>query len=247
MTIARLGYAQARVQARFGDLPDARDFRLLDASRDAAHFLEALRVRKFARYAPGLGPGVDSDGLEARLRAQWRALCAEVAGWYDAQWREAFHVFSAYPDLAILEYLRAGGAVANWILGDPRLAQIARGPSGLREGVVTRTYGAALGRAFSDDRPLGREWSRGWRRAWPTVERKAEQRLLQVAREMTSPDVASAPTALDVRSRLERLFRRSHMTAVAAFAYLAIVAVVIGHIRGGHAARLLPPPVRGWA
>jgi len=243
MTLARQGYAQARVQARFGDLPETRDFRLLDASRDAAHFQDALRTRKFARYVPGLGPAVDSDGLEARLRSRWRGLCAEVAHWYEPQWQDAFRAFSAYPDLATLEYLRAGGAVTAWMRSDPLLAPVAREPSAVRPAVVASTYGAAIGRGFADGRPLGRDWLRAWRATWPRVERTPEQRLLQIAREISIPDVVSAAT--DVRSRLERLFRRGSLTVVAGFVYLAIVALVIGRIRGGHAARLLPPLVRG--
>ncbi len=233
------GYAQARLQARFGARPTAVDFALLDASRDAIHFQEALRAGVFADYARGLGPIADPDGLESRLTTAWRDVCAEVSRWYAPLWQPAFAAFAAYPDIASLEYLRAGGAAQPWLLADPLLGPIARVAPRDRSGAVEAGYGGAWRSAFAGDLPLADSWRALYLSSVPATGPGVVAGLKEVASLLAAPYGVGADTGQSA-ARLERLFRRHAGTPLAAFAYLALLLRMLDRLRGGEAGRLLP-------
>lgn len=239
MNAVRYGYAQARVQARFGRRPALHEFRLLDASRSIAHLHEALRQGPLAAYVAGLGPAPDSDAFEARLRAAWRAACAEVARWYAPEWSGAFATFCARADLPSLELLRGGGAMPAWLRADPVLGEVARHDGEARTGAVRRVLGAALADAFADAAPLALGWQSTWRASWPAVGPRLA-RLLAEAAELQADGGAADERRLSARTaRLERLFRRAAGSPAAAFAYLGLLAITLERIRGGRAALLV--------
>jgi len=86
---ARIAYAQARAQARFGDRPEESLWRELEAGRDLQHLIEMVRGSLWRGAVESLPASVEPHQLESRLRAHWEAVCAEVARWYPAAGREA--------------------------------------------------------------------------------------------------------------------------------------------------------------
>lgn len=85
--MAGLGYLQARVQARFAQLPDETLWRELEGAGDLAGYLRAAKEGMLAPWVQGLSPRSDSDEIEARLAKQLTSLIDESAQWCDEAWR----------------------------------------------------------------------------------------------------------------------------------------------------------------
>jgi len=80
-------YAQARMQARFGERPDAARWRELDGAHDLGACLDALRGTALRRWVAGLDARADLHQVDRGLREAFRAHVGEVARWMPEAWR----------------------------------------------------------------------------------------------------------------------------------------------------------------
>ena len=78
---ADTAFAQARLQARHGAMPDEHAWHALEASRTAAHYLALARSGPLARWVEGMGDDADVHRIERELRRRWRRYVDEVARW----------------------------------------------------------------------------------------------------------------------------------------------------------------------
>lgn len=109
-------YAQARLQARHGGLPDALTWQLLETSHTAGHYLTVARAGPLARWVDGLADATDARRVEQWLRAAWRRYVDEVAGWQPARWQAATRWFGTLPELPLTAAALDGQPGARWLV-----------------------------------------------------------------------------------------------------------------------------------
>jgi len=243
-------YAQARLQARHGRLPDATAWQALESSRTAGHYLALARAGPLAPWVDALDDAHDVPKVERHFRARWRAHVNEVAAWLPAPWQASVRWFGTLDELPRVEALRRAGHAEPWRALDELqrgevAAKPAPQPSPQAAGRPDQHSPAAL-RALHVDGGAGTvamRWRAEWARRLPHgagsddagLRRPAElllPRLLDPAGQRGA-DTAPAWHAL------QRLFRRHAATPVAVFAHLAIVALVLERLRGGLVVRML--------
>lgn len=213
-------YAQTRMQARHGASPGSPQWQALEASHTAGHYLSLCRAGALADWVEGLDDSGDVHHIEQHLRERWQHHVDEVALWTPPAWRAAVRCFALLPDLMRLD-------TRQRTAGDPA-ASAARAPASSRT------------REAADD--AATRWSALWRRQLPPeargvalLRRPAEWLLPRLAGAATGRDLASGPA----REALRRLFRWHAGSAVAVFAYLALVALDLERLRGGLVVRAL--------
>jgi hypothetical protein len=215
-------YAQARLQARHGALPDSAFWQVLEASRGAAHFLALARTGALVRWTEGLDDRCDAHAIERQLRLHWRRHVEEVARWLPPRWQAATQWFGVLGELALVDADPARRAQALPMLG---LAPfVALGAS----------------RRASDTAAL---WRDEWQRRLPPDH--GDLRLLHRPAELLLPRLRAADGARGtdasaaVQATLRLLFRRHAASAVAVFAHLGLVALDVERLRGGLVVRCL--------
>ena len=112
-------YAQARLQARLAEIPDAAQAQQTLAARDLASLLASVRATAQRRYVARLAPGMDAHELERHLRWEWMALVDEVARWQPAAWFAAVSWLRWLPSLPLLQKVARGGRPPAWARADP--------------------------------------------------------------------------------------------------------------------------------
>ncbi|MEZ5729317.1 MAG: hypothetical protein R3E48_15770 [Burkholderiaceae bacterium] len=120
---AAFAYAQARLQAHHGRRLSDTDWRRLEASRGAAHYLAAARAGSLAGWLEAIGDADDGHTLEAKLNAAWTRHVDEVAGWVPVDWRAALRWFGTLIQLPIAARTDADAAtrwLARWRAALPR-------------------------------------------------------------------------------------------------------------------------------
>jgi hypothetical protein len=105
-------YAQARVQARLGDVLRTTRWPSIEAGRGAAQFLASLRAGAHAHWVEGFDAAVDAHRVESALREKWSAHVAQVARWLPSAWRPATRWFGLLPELARFDAMRRAGRFA---------------------------------------------------------------------------------------------------------------------------------------
>jgi hypothetical protein len=247
MTDARQAYASARLHARYARRPGAAQWGALDASRTAAHYLDALRAGRWL-YVPEGALATDVDERERWLRAAWREACEEVAGWHPTAWQRAFRWLAVLPDLDPLERLRADEPVPEWIHADPRLTPLADAAADLRAARLADGPYAPLRAAWLDGRSLGVAWRDHWHSTWPTREARTRRALETLeASVIAARGLAAASRRDAIEATARRIFRRVADTPAAAVAQLALYALQLERIRGGFARRDAVPEPGGAA
>ena len=88
MTTA-FSFAQARMQSRHGDRPDAAVWRNLHAHASLAHFIEAARATSLGCWMPHLHAQLGAHELERALGHELALFVAELASWMPERWRPA--------------------------------------------------------------------------------------------------------------------------------------------------------------
>ncbi|HEY5293647.1 MAG TPA: hypothetical protein VIJ43_15180, partial [Burkholderiales bacterium] len=63
-----MDYAQARLQARFGERPDESTWQKLESAPEPAAALEIARSSGLRRWVAGITPDSDSHAIEIALR-----------------------------------------------------------------------------------------------------------------------------------------------------------------------------------
>lgn len=222
---ARIAYAQARAQARFGDRPGDALWRELEAGRDLSHLVDLLRGSALRGAVESLPANIEPHALESRLRGHWSAVCAEVARWYPEPWRPAMLWLATLPWVAPLAWSGHRPDLAAWAGEDPLLGKTAAAAtlSALADGPLQ-----PLGAAARAGKPLAEAWHEHWRDSWPEPDLRSH-RALEVLRTtlagfLPGGEQTESFDALVERSEqaVTRIFRRHAGTAVAGLALLVL-------------------------
>jgi hypothetical protein len=257
-------YAQARIQARFGERPGASAWRELEALAGLSAFLDAARATGLGRWLARIDERSDSHAVEIALRESLRSAVREIAGWMPARWRAALAWTLHLVDLPALLHLARGQPPLPWMAQDPVLRRYAATGAEERRAVLEADFGSLLlpaeglrrkGRqkANGEEDRLRATWLRRWMALWPEAGEEERASVLGVARCIerdleSSPQSSAerdAPQRSALEDRLRHLLRGSTLLPAAAFAYLAIAALDVERLRAGLLTRALFPPVPG--
>lgn len=256
-------YAQARVQARFGERPSELSWRRLEAVRGMPAFLEAAREAGLRRWVAGLEERSGSHGIEIALRERVRSTIREVAGWMPEEWRAAAMWTLHLVNLPALVHLARGRPPFPWMQEDPVLRRYAGGDADERRAALGNEpeldflAPALLGDAARAPAPgavpgasaVRDAWLKRWKSLWPETGEEARESVarleLCVERNLRalprSPlDEGAVPMSI-LEQQLRRLFRSSSLLPAAAFAYLAIAALDLQRLRRALLLRALFP------
>ncbi|MEO6319668.1 MAG: hypothetical protein ABIR56_03325 [Polaromonas sp.] len=251
-SLRNFAYAQARIQARYGQRPSEAVWRQLSGAGDFVLYLEHARASKLRPWVASFSFSTEAHDMEARLRAAMRTLIGEVADWLPREWGPAVRWTVHLTTLSAVLHLSRGGEVHPWMRHDEGLAPLlAASPGASSSGFAG--IPASIAQALAHGDWLLDAWLAEWRRLWPPMgerERRSLERLASVVRSHLW-DFAhiSREHAWEVRRTLEQklshLFRRIAFEPAAAFVYLALVALDLERLRAALVGRALYPHVRG--
>lgn len=251
-SLRNFAYAQARIQARYGQRPSEAAWRQLDGTGDFVLYLEHARASKLGPWVANFSASTKAHDIEARLRAGMCALIGEVAGWLPHAWGPAVRWTVHLTTLSALLHLSRGGEVQPWMRHDEGLAPLLAASSAASS---SRFAGvpASIAQALAQGDWLLDAWLAEWRRLWPPVgerERRSLERLASMVRSHLRDFAHIAREhAWELRRTLEQklslLFRCIAFEPAAAFVYLALVALDLERLRAALVGRALYPQVRG--
>ncbi|HSD53655.1 MAG TPA: hypothetical protein VLC47_05790 [Burkholderiales bacterium] len=245
-------YAQARMQARYGQRGDEPLWNQLRGARSLVAALEILRASPLRRWVAAISVDADADEIELRLRAAVRACIDEVAGWGPEDWQPATAWTAHLVDLPAVARLAGGEFPAPWMRRDPALQQYAESDpearrAALRKGPLSPVVAAIESRLAEDPGQRSTStaaaaleaWRDEWRDRWPDREGAdagaLDELIRLVMRHLARFLEVGSEEAWTMRRELEAQiavrFRRHALTPVAAFAYLALVALDIEKLR----------------
>ncbi len=147
----RFAYAQARLQARYAELPTEADWRRISGARTLSGWLEEARSGALKRWVKGFSAQSDSHDLERGVRAQFTETVEQVAGYLPKPWHDAVSWCVWLPLLGLFDHLRAGGALPDWVARDPRLALLLDEDGGLDPAALASQ---GVGSLLDDDASL---------------------------------------------------------------------------------------------
>jgi hypothetical protein len=232
---AELGYAQARIQARYAARLAEPAWSALANVADYRAFLEAARETPLRRRLRAISPHSTAHEIERQLRRELAETVHEVARWMPARWRAAVGWCAALVWLPLALHLRREGASERW----------------MREAALAQLERLAPRLAAAED-PL-EEWVRAWRALWPACSacvRAALERLVaRLKAHRRSLAALAAAEALpgreawmrrrELAERLVRDWRGDLLTPAAAFGYLLLEALELERVRAELATRAL--------
>ena len=238
-----MDYAQARIQARFGERPDESTWQAIGSAHGPAALLEVARARGLRRWIAGLDASSGTHVIEISMRAGWREFVLELSSWMPPEWRPATLWLSGLVDLPALCHLARGEALLPWMSQDPILrpyciADVAERRARLGQDIPAfmevqpESEPAAAGGPHADDfeSQVRRAWYGHWRRLWPARrEAGSIDRLVALVEAGSREPVSTGQQAL--LRRLRALFRDLTLRPAAAFVFLALVAVDIARLR----------------
>jgi len=240
-------YAQARLQARYGQRPRDGDWNRYAATPDLGALLQVLRNAPLARWVDRLAPRPDVHAIERHLRDAWCRDVDEVAGWQPAPWRDSIGWLRWIPYLPALEKLARGGRPPAWMRDDPVLGPVVAREPRERAAALGRTPLAPLARGFARPHDVVTAWRKHWTGLWPEGHpgREPLESLLRAVSSQRQqladlPENASTTEALNrLERRFQWCFRRNPLGPAAAVAYLGLVALDLRRLRGALAVRAL--------
>lgn len=213
-------YAQARVQARFGDLPDAPDWRRVAQSVALGSYLQSANATGLGAYLVHLGPDSDSHAIELAMRQAFRGRVEEVALWVPDSWQAAVRWFGLLLDLEVIAAFVAAretdvpltANLPGWLLADRFLVHLAAADVGAMGGGETH---------------IATAWRSEWLDRWGDMADAS-----QLAMRSLSGILPFACYDPDLQQWLSGLFRKSGGQPAAVFAYLGLVLMVVMRLRG---------------
>lgn len=243
-------YAQARLQARYGERADERLWNQLHGARSFGALLETVRGSTLHRWVAAIGPDADVDEVELGLRAVFRAHVAEVARWLPDAWRGAVLWTVHLLDLPAIVQLARGETPPPWLARDPALQAYAEPDADARRAALRAGPLGAIVRALERERAetapgapaavVARgTWVEAWRGRWPKPAGGDAAALAGMARLVEAHLVALLDRPADeawasrraLAARFGARFRRYALRPPAAFAYLAVVALDLERLR----------------
>lgn len=228
-----LEYAQARVQARYGQRPDELAWRRLEVVREYPEILEAARTTGLRPWLTGIAPDSAVHEIEAAMRAHWRAVVDEVAGWMPSIWQPALRWCALLVDLPVLAHLLRGCEPLQWMHTDSvyRTFFTSSGAVDLRGGAYTELATVQPVRLLDD-------WTMLWRRRLPRIgsdvglEHVARAFALHFEAFRSAAPLDGWPMRRALQARLRVAFRRAVLAPELAFVYLGIVSLDAERLRG---------------
>ncbi|MEE4637125.1 MAG: hypothetical protein V2J42_00080 [Wenzhouxiangella sp.] len=246
---ARIGYLQARLQARHGERPGEEDWRLIEASVDLLHYLDAIRASALKHWVRGISPDSSAAEIEMLLRANWRDAVEQVASWAPDDWREMLLWCRWLPDLSSLAHLLNGGPLRPWMGRDPVVRAFAFDTPGVCLEALADTELAPMHPLLKGGESVRSAWQSVLRYLAPDhVSALANEALGQLDRLLVQHRAAmiEAPNQSDgqalrkeLASALQRVFRRASGTGAMALAFFGLEALEVERLRAGLVTRRL--------
>lgn len=257
---ARFGYLQARLQARHGQRPSSDDWRVVEASVDLRHFLDAVRATSLRRWVRAVSADSSALEIESVMRMAWRDAVEESASWPPGSWREALLWLRWLPDLPALTRLLSGQGTLPWMLLDPVIRPLAFEQPEAFLDALKQSPMAPMAGALGAHADVARAWFAVWQQLLPSTAPSgvlAELAELRAAVNEHLQAMAEAEVETDgqvlraqLAQRFTRLFRRGAGTITALLAFLGLESLELQRIRANLLTRRLLRPVaegRSWA
>ncbi len=215
----RFGYLQARLQARYAKLPDESRWLHLAGLKELASFLEELRNSPLSAWITGLSAASSPEDIEKYLHKCLLDTIREIAGWFSPSWSATIHSFETLLQLPAIDYLSRSEAAGTENIEDDELLEL----------LQTGKQGDELLNA----------WISGWRALWPQMSgshHQAIDSLIEMLQQhrlqfVDIPVRKAWETRHALEYRLRFFFRRHELQPAAAFAYLALVALMLERLR----------------
>ncbi len=246
---ARIGYLQARLQARHGQRPTEEDWRLIESSVDLLHYLDGVRATALKRWVRGVSPDSSAAEIEMLLRANWRDGVVRAAAWAPDAWREMLLWCRWLPELPVLAHLLDGGGVRAWMRSDPIISSFAFDDPGACLSALADTDLAPMQPLLEAGQSVPSAWQAVLRDLAPgKVSSRTGEALEQLDRLLEAhraamraapPDGDGQALRHDLGARFERLFRRAAGSAAVVFAFLGLEALEAERVRAGLVTRRL--------
>lgn len=245
-------YTQARLQTRYGQRGDELLWGQIRGAHSFAAALQTIHASPLGRWVSSIPADASADEVELRLRAELRVCIAEVAGWMPDPWHHALlwtihlvdlpAVLRLVSDEAPLPWMRRDAILQQYADADldARRAALRNGPLGPVVHALEAETLKASGRSRSPGDGLARAvWLDEWRRRWPDRTGEDALALEALVRLLTRhlrrfaglDSEEAAALRCDLQTQIEVRFRRHSLTPVAAFAYLALVALDLERVR----------------
>lgn len=235
--VSPFAYAQARLQARFGQRPNAAVWERLHALGELPAWLEQARATALEEWVAAISATTPAHEIERLLRARLRDTIEEVARWVPSGWRAAVSWAGVVSGLPALAHLLRGETAYAWMREEPLLRAVADVEPGLRARVLAQGPWAALAAPHPAAATLFEVWLAEWRRRHPgRSDRPAFDELtalLQMHRTafLRLPTGPGDDARRALEARLERLFHRAFLSPVAVFAWLLLAALEFERVR----------------
>ena len=232
--------ALARVQSRHGQRAGDMAWQRLETARELGLLLDAARASALRPWVAGITAHASASEIEAVLRAHWRTLVAEVAGWMPPPWRPALDWCAVQPLLPALQHLARGGEPAAWMHDDPDLRALCGVPLSDRPKVLAAGRWGALAGAWAAPDAIAQAWRAEWERRLPQPLATSDESLRLLAAALSSHNAAFAvappgPGGLlrqSLQARLSLLLRRATLEPATAFIHIALCALDLERLRG---------------
>jgi hypothetical protein len=228
-------YAQARMQSRFGQRADEQVWLRLHNVLDLASYLQVAQQTPLRPWVLGVGASHNSHEIELALRQKYRQHVDEVASWMPTDWRMPLQWSKRLLDLPTLQYLLADGIAMQWMKSDPEISAFTVEDPALRLQVMRVAGYDSLVNAWQQGNSMFTGWLSYWKELRPrtTAFNNGLQNIeILLHRQLQMQTNADLDTDYDVLTdSLRILFRRYAFQPAAAFAYLAIIALDIHHVR----------------
>ncbi len=244
-------YAQVRLQSRFGQRADEQAWLRLHNVLDLASYLQVAQQTALRPWVLGISSNHSSHEIELALRQKYRRHVDEVTNWMPADWKVPLQWVKRLADLPALQYLLADGVAMEWMKLDPDLNEFTNDDSALRLPAMRAAGCDSLVNAWQHGDTMFTGWLSHWEKVQPRTlacnkglkeikDFLHKQLQLQAGQLKTAKQAAAlAADHLVLIEHLRVIFRRYAFQPAAVFAYLAIIAIDIHHVRSELMQRLL--------
>ena len=241
------GYAQARIQARYGKrLPEAMWVQL-SAVQTFQSYLEAARGTTLAPWVANLSSASDVHDVEHSMRGTLYTAIGELSRWVPRRWRGAVAWLHWLVYLPALRYLLEGASIPDWMREGHRLRSFLQDSVEGRARAIAAAGGEGLVRAWRRHEPMEDGWVSHWRALWPgdkaapleVLDELVELLVQHVRQFALGPPETAWQARRRLQVRLERLFRRQARQPATVFIYLALVALDLERLRNELVSRIV--------
>lgn len=240
--LSEFAYVQARIQSRYGQRADEQVWLRLHNIYDLASYLQVAQQTKLHPWVLGISSTHSSHEIELALRQKYRHHIDEVARWMPDEWRKPTRWLKRLADLSTLQYLLAGGLSMEWMKSDPEISGFTVEDPTQRIQAMRDAGCVSLVDAWKQGGSLFSGWLACWNEVQPRTQafNNCLQDIEKILRDQLLQQATAAYTMdYDVLTdKLSFIFRRYAFQPAAVFAYLAIIALDIHHIRSDLMQRL---------